>query len=123
MKCPIDHTELEAAGRTFKCEKCDGAWVLEDVLVAMLEQSANTLVELPWQPRPIDQLRPCAECGEPMQTVMLGTVALDRCVPHGVWFDRKELAAVLGQAKKFRETDPHNHHGLLDRLSKLVHGH
>ena len=122
MKCPIDHSELVQAGRTFKCDKCDGAWVLEDVLVAMLEQSANTLVELPWKPRAIDQLRPCAVCGEPMQTVSLGTVALDRCAPHGVWFDRKELAAILGQAKKFRDTHDEPHEGLLHRLGKLLHG-
>ena len=57
-----------------------------------------------------------------MQTVKLGTVALDRCEPHGVWFDAKELAALLRQAKKFRadtHDDGREHRGLLDRLAGL----
>jgi Zn-finger nucleic acid-binding protein len=119
MKCPIDRIDLVEAGRTFKCEKCDGAWVLENVLVAMLEQSASTLVSLPWKTRPMAQIRPCAICGGEMQTVSLGTVALDRCELHGVWFDAHELAAILGQAKHFRDTTPTPHESLLKRLAHL----
>ena len=37
-------------------------------------------------------VRACPECGTAMQTVKLGHVALDRCEPHGVWFDASELA-------------------------------
>jgi Zn-finger nucleic acid-binding protein len=54
-----------------------------------------------------------------MQTVKLGTVALDRCEAHGVWFDKHELADLLKQAKTFR-ADSHVHHeGLLHRIAKL----
>jgi Zn-finger nucleic acid-binding protein len=122
MKCPVDQTTLEEAGRTMKCTTCDGAWVREDVLVAILEQRASTLVELPWVARE-DSPRPCAECAAPMQTVNLGSVALDRCAQHGVWFDANEMTTLLRQAKRFK-THPgvaveDHHEGLLQRLSKL----
>jgi Zn-finger nucleic acid-binding protein len=120
MKCPIDKTELVEAGRTFKCEKCDGAWILENVLLAMLEQSASTLVSLPWKTRPVDQIRPCAVCLGEMQTVSLGTVALDRCELHGVWFDAHELADILGQARQFKDNTPAEHRSLLSRLAHLL---
>ena len=97
MNCPICKIALIQAGRTHRCTKCDGAWVLEEALVAMLEQSASTLVELPWRANTEDHVRACPVCAGEMTTVALGTVALDRCEPHGVWFDAKELAAVLGQ--------------------------
>ncbi len=34
-------------------------------------------------------------CAEPMQIVSLAGVVLDRCPPHGVWFDKHELASVV----------------------------
>lgn len=121
MKCPVDATPLEEAGRTMKCATCEGAWVREDVLVAILEQRASTLVELPWAPRE-DRPRPCAECGASMQTVNLGSVALDRCAQHGVWFDANEMTSLLRQAKRFK-TQPgiveDHREGLLQRLAKL----
>ena len=129
MNCPICKVALTQAGRTYKCAKCEGAWVESEVLVPMLEQSASTLVELPRQPGTENHVRACPECATPMQTVKLGSVALDRCEPHGVWFDAKELAALLGQAKKFRsdDTNPGVHvdhkadaqKGLFRRLAKL----
>ena len=120
MKCPVCQHVLAQAGRTWKCEGCNGAWVEIEVLVPMLEQSASTLVELAWQPSGEAHVRACPECGAAMQTVKLGTVALDRCEPHGVWFDSKELAALLKQAKKFRAEDKHEHHGVLETLGKII---
>jgi Zn-finger nucleic acid-binding protein len=124
--CPICRTPLRVAGRTERCDQCEGAWIHEDALVGILEARAATLVELPWQARPKDQERPCAVCGSAMQTVSLGSVALDRCEQHGVWFDADELAALLKQAKKFRasqpdlkKAEPHEHHGLLHRIAHL----
>lgn len=118
MNCPSCNHTLTLAGRTYKCDGCDGAWVRADVLVPMLEQSASTLVELPWQPNREDHVRTCPECGNTMEGVKLGTVALDRCEPHGVWFDATELAALLKQAKKFRAEDKHEHKGILETLAK-----
>ena len=103
MNCPVCKVPLIQAGRTFKCKTCEGAWVHEDALVAMLEASTATLVALPWRDNKEDHTRPCPQCSETMKTVALGTVALDRCEAHGVWFDAKELAALLKQSKAFRK--------------------
>jgi Zn-finger nucleic acid-binding protein len=57
-----------------------------------------------------------------MQTVNLGSVALDRCEKHGVWFDANELTQLLKQVKQFKtHADEHEAHreGLLHRLAKL----
>lgn len=125
LTCPVCAAPLEEAGRTFRCTKCEGAWIVEDVLVAILEQRASTLVDLPWQPRQ-DKPRPCAACKAEMQTVDLGSVNLDRCPTHGVWFDSDELAALIKQAKKFTTKEmaavDEPKHGLLAKLGKLFHG-
>jgi len=55
-----------------------------------------------------------------MEPVSLGTVALDRCGPHGVWFDKHELADLLAQSKAFRDAPPAEQHGLLHRIAKLL---
>jgi len=119
MDCPICKKPLALAGRTHKCGTCDGAWVRSDVLVPLLEERASALVELPWQPNREDHVRPCPECQASMQTVKLGSVALDRCETHGVWFDAHELAALIKQAKAFRAEDKHPHHSLSQRLAKI----
>ena len=118
--CPVCDSPLIEAGRTSSCVLCEGAWVAEDVLVAILEQRASTLVELPWEARQ-DKPRPCAECKTEMQTVNLGSVALDRCDKHGVWFDANEMTQLLKQVKRFKthdETDAPRQ-GLMQRLAKL----
>ena len=111
-----------------KCAACEGAWVREDTLLAILEQRTSTFIELPWVPRPEDSApRPCAECTTPMQTLNLGSVALDRCAQHGVWFDANEMTTLLRQAKRFKThlgvhvdgEDNEHHEGLLRRLAKL----
>lgn len=131
MKCPTCQVELRQAGRTFKCERCDGAWVEAEVLVPLLEQSASSVLDLPWQPNTAAPAEPhtrvCPQCTVQLKTVKLGTVVLDRCEPHGVWFDAKELAALIKQAKRFRtQTQPgigagkhDEHRGVLRRLAEL----
>lgn len=119
MKCPVDQAVLHQAGYTYKCDRCEGAWVKDDVLVPLLEQHASTLVELNWQPRVDGTVRPCPECGAAMQTVLLGDVALDRCPPHGVWFDNGELSEAIDEAKRFR-APPKPHESLLHKLGKLL---
>jgi Zn-finger nucleic acid-binding protein len=120
MKCPRSDGELHQAGRTFKCDACNGVWIRSEVLVPLLEERASALVELPWQANTEDHVRACPECSTAMETVKLGTVALDRHEPHGVWFDNHELAALLKQARTFR-ADPqaHEHKSLLHRLADL----
>ena len=119
LTCPVCDAPLQEAGSTSRCLLCEGAWVAEDALVAILEQRASTLVELPWEARQ-DKPRPCAECKAEMQTVNLGSVALDRCAQHGVWFDMNEMTELLKQVKRFKSVEPEEHHGgLLHRLAKL----
>jgi Zn-finger nucleic acid-binding protein len=118
MQCPICKTTLEQAGRTYTCETCQGSWVRSDVLVPLLEQSASTLVQLDWQKSGEVHMRACPECGEQMQTVKLGTVNLDRHEPHGVWFDKKELAELLSEAKDFRAQLP-PHETLIHKLRRI----
>jgi Zn-finger nucleic acid-binding protein len=122
MNCPVDHTPLRQAGYTHACDQCGGAWVADEVLVPMLEERANTLIELEWKPRMAGAIRACPSCSTAMQTVMLGTIALDRCPPHGVWFDSGELVIALKEAKQFRaDPAPHKpHESLLHKLGKLL---
>ena len=128
-RCPSCQTALRQAGFTERCDRCDGAWIPEDVLVGLLQEKASSLVELTWQPRAPaagaapEPPRPCAVCEQPMQPVSLSEVALDRCTAHGVWFDARELAAVLRHARELK-AHPHAHegdhrHGLLGRIARL----
>jgi Zn-finger nucleic acid-binding protein len=120
MKCPVCKTvDLEQAGYTFRCKRCDGAWVKADVVVPLLEERASAVVELDWKPNTEAHVRACPECGTAMETVKLGTVALDRHAPHGVWFDARELAALFKQAKAFR-ADPPEHATLMEKLHALL---
>ncbi|MBA3818028.1 MAG: zf-TFIIB domain-containing protein [Deltaproteobacteria bacterium] len=128
--CPTCTTPLEQAGFTERCATCEGAWIHEDVLVGMMQERASAIVELTWEPRPGERARPCAVCKTPMQAVSLGTVALDRCPPHGVWFDAEELASLIKQAKHFKaepHDDPDDHpdpqrRGLFRSIAKLFGG-
>ncbi|MCX5741315.1 MAG: zf-TFIIB domain-containing protein [Proteobacteria bacterium] len=127
LVCPSCQDQpLAVAGRTMRCEVCDGAWINEETLVALLEERTNSLVTLPWSERLGDKQMPCAACKAPMLTVNLGDVALDRCAQHGVWFDAHELVSLLKQSKRFKtEADaevtepPHEHHGLLGVFARL----
>lgn len=127
--CPVDASALEEAGKTLRCTTCEGAWIAEEALVAILEQRASNLVSLAWAPRE-DKPRPCAVCSTPMQTVDLGSVQLDRCAQHGVWFDANELTSLLRQAKRFKTYPPghgpseeeEQRDGLLRRFARALTG-
>ena len=127
MHCPgCNAAELDEAGYTMRCPACDGAWLAEEAVVGILQERTSRLVDLPWQPREperTDRPRACPTCAQAMDPVKLGTVALDRCATHGVWFDAEELAALLAQAKQFKhEPKPTEHQGLLRSLAKLFGG-
>ena len=127
LLCPKCNAALETAGYTQRCQTCDGAWIHEDALVGMMQERTSAMVFLPWQPRDRDQDRACAVCSKPLQCVSLGTVALDRCPDHGVWFDPEELASLMKQAKAFKADVKHGdtddeHRGILGSLAKLFGG-
>ncbi len=123
--CPVCKVELSQAGFTERCPTCTGAWIHEDALVGLMQERTSAMVFLPWQPRDRDSERACAVCTKPMQAVSLGTVALDRCAEHGIWFDPEELASLMKQAKSFKadvKHGPDDHHGILGSLAKLFGG-
>jgi Zn-finger nucleic acid-binding protein len=126
--CPSCGTALTSAGYTQRCKACDGAWIGEDALVGILQERTSTMVFLPWQPREAregEAGRTCAVCRKPLTPVALGTIALDRCADHGVWFDHKELAGLLSEAKQFAADEAASHEddkhegSLLDALRRL----
>ena len=91
---------LQPAGKALHC-RCGGAWLAETVLVDMAARVRGALVKLPWAVRS-GQPRPCPMCAAGMQMVELGGIELDRCAPHGIWFDATELDAVLTVARASR---------------------
>ena len=116
--CPSCKATLAPAGFTNRCPACKGVWVAEDTVVGMLEERAATLIELPWTTRTAGPVRACADCGQPMQMADLGSVELDRCPSHGIWFDDTELAQLLGEAKQFKKAEE-KHASLLDALRNV----
>ena len=90
---------LVPAGKALHC-RCGGAWLSEAVLLDMAAHVRGALVKLPWRDR-LGAIRACPMCTFAMQTVDLSGIQLDRCAPHGIWFDAHELDAVLQQSTKF----------------------
>lgn len=79
---------------------CGGAWLSEAMLVQLAQRAQGALVALPWQPRGTGS-RSCPQCSAAMERVKLADVELDRCTPHGIWFDANELQAVLQRAPQW----------------------
>jgi Zn-finger nucleic acid-binding protein len=90
---------LQPAGKALHC-RCGGAWLAEGVLLEMAAHVRGAVVRLPWAMR-VGTPRPCPMCTAGMQTVELGGIQLDRCAPHGIWFDANELDAVLSVSRGF----------------------
>jgi Zn-finger nucleic acid-binding protein len=84
----------------FSCATCGGVWAAE-ASVRRRWENVTGAPPLPVLSRRVDRLRrlPCAACGTPMEKVMLGAIELDRCDPHGVWFDAGELERVVSAAE------------------------
>lgn len=76
---------------------CGGAWLSDEKLAKKASKVRGELVALKWRQRRGTR-RKCPECAGDMDTVQLVDVELDRCKPHGVWFDRFELQTVLERA-------------------------
>jgi Zn-finger nucleic acid-binding protein len=95
-RCPRCGVDLISAGSVRACPQCQGHWVTIEVLREMAEAMVMP-------PRPVsirlipDRRDPlqCPSCEKPMETWMLHEVPIDRCGPHGLWFDRAELQSVL----------------------------
>ena len=99
VSCVSCAKDLVPAGKALHC-RCGGAWLAEGVLAELASHVRGAVVQLPWRDR-LGAIRACPMCAFAMQTVELSGVQLDRCAPHGIWFDATELDAVLGQSAKF----------------------
>lgn len=103
MNCVACNKPMSRSGRHERCA-CGGAWVPESALVAMAEQRTGRFISFEWKPRR-GTVRSCPQCGQGMVPVAVGSVALDRCVAHGIWFDPDQLDHVLRRAGDHAERD------------------
>ncbi len=96
VRCPRCASTLIDAGAARGCTECRGLWLEQTVLHHMVEQMQTppapiSLVFRAHQRAPLS----CPECADPMTTLVLQNVEIDRCEKHGLWFDRDELQTVL----------------------------
>ena len=86
-------THADISGVTFmRCTLCAGVWIEEQAMGALLRASkrAPDASELEVRNDGSPQ-RPCPICHDSMDIAWLGSLQLDRCPKHGVWFDQEEL--------------------------------
>jgi len=98
LGCPVcKETKLEFVGDRWACATCDGCFVEDAALAAMVMEMTNA----PWDVPPMTGAgsdRMCPVCAAPMTVEVLEAVTIDRCSPHGVWFDDTELQTALHHA-------------------------
>lgn len=100
VTCPRCRGEALSEALIRHCPRCKGSWVSEQVLeerVAERGGRGGGGGGLHWHLEARAAL-PCAVCAEPMETLLVRGAPVDRCPPHGFWFDANELAHVLGPA-------------------------
>lgn len=98
LGCPVcKETKLAFVGDRWACSTCDGCFVEDAALAAMVMEMTNA----PWEVPPVTGAgsdRKCPVCTSPMRVEVLEAVTIDRCSPHGVWFDDTELQTALHHA-------------------------
>lgn len=100
LGCPAcKETKLDFAGDRWACTTCLGCFVEDAALAAMVMEMTNA----PWEVPPVAGAgsdRPCPVCAKLMVVEVLEAVTIDRCSPHGVWFDDTELQTALQHASE-----------------------
>ena len=116
LGCPsCKETALAYRGTRWECATCAGSFVENAALAAMVSEMSQQPWDVPvMSGAPGD--RACPICAEPMIVEVLEAVTIDRCAPHGVWFDDTELAAALEHAS----AEPR---GIGGWLKQLFHRH
>ena len=98
LGCPsCKETALTYRGERWECGTCAGSFVENAALTAMVIEMSQK----PWDVPVVSGApgdRPCPVCAVPMTVEVLEAVTIDRCEPHGVWFDDHELQAALSHA-------------------------
>lgn len=93
MSCPRCGKPLSQGEPSF-CERCEGAWISEQALVERVAAMQHAPAAIEWSTESRTALT-CVVCAQPMAALVVFGVPIDRCRPHGFWFDRDELAEVL----------------------------
>ena len=100
LRCPAcAGSPLAFRGDQWTCEICTGSFVENAALAQMIAELTGALWEPP-APSSVAGTRACPACGDTMMVESMEEVAIDRCSPHGVWFDRGELETALAAAGK-----------------------
>jgi TFIIB-like protein len=98
LGCPVcKETRLHYHGDRWSCSTCSGAFVENAALTAMVEE----ITAQPWEIPAVTGAgsdRHCPVCAALMTVEVLEAVTIDRCAPHGVWFDDSELQTALHHA-------------------------
>ncbi len=98
LDCPAcTGTQLQFLGDRWTCGKCAGSFVEDAALAAMVMEMSNQPWEVP-NATGSPGARHCPLCESAMIVEKLEGVTIDRCAPHGVWFDDTELQSALGHA-------------------------
>src|SRR3954465_3568848 len=116
LGCPsCKDTKLQFAGDRWSCTTCAGCFVEDAALAGMVQEMTNQ----PWEVPPLTGAgsdRQCPVCSKLMVVEVLEAVTIDRCLPHGVWFDDSELQTALHHA-----TEPNK--GVGSWVKRLFHRH
>jgi Zn-finger nucleic acid-binding protein len=98
LGCPsCKDTKLSFQGDLWACATCNGCFVEDAALTAMVSEMSRQ----PWQPPPAKGglgERVCPVCEKRMVVEVLEAVTIDRCEGHGVYFDPDELQTALAHA-------------------------
>ena len=116
LACPSCGLALAYHGDRWTCAGCTGAFVENAALVGMIEDLTGAPWRLPEAPAHAGS-RACPLCSAAMVSETIESVELDRCPGHGVWFDARELQALLEHAG----TASHAPRGLGGWLARLFH--
>ncbi len=100
-RCPIDQSALdpEPDDRKLTCRTCEGAFVSEAEVSRMIGEITHS------EPKPLvfetqregELVRTCPRCLNQMEKLALHGIQLDRCEPHGLWFDPEEMQRILNE--------------------------
>lgn len=104
MRCPQCTTELETGDRN-QCPQCGGMFVGDQELNKMLatvdakKNPNERRTTADWPVGEDVSERKCPVCDQAMHRMTMERVIVERCTPHGVWFDKNELQRVLAPNK------------------------
>jgi TFIIB-like protein len=100
-KCPLDQSALDPDpdDRKLTCRTCEGAFVTEAEVSWMISEITHSEAK----PLELDKqlegelVRTCPRCLGQMEKFALHGIQIDRCEPHGLWFDPEEMQRILNE--------------------------